>query len=111
VANEDAFVIIREGIPVAAICDGAGAAEQVAKRVLRLFELWVREATLGQILDPKLGEKTRLGPAWWIAEHVSGGHGLRESSSGSPQSVSGGPVGGIEADQGLGVIQDMKMAE
>ena len=41
-ANEDAFVIIREGIPVAAICDGAGAAEQVAKRVLRLFELWVR---------------------------------------------------------------------
>jgi serine/threonine protein phosphatase PrpC len=51
--NEDAFLIIREGTPVAAVCDGAGAAEQVAKRVVRLFELWVREATLGQILDPK----------------------------------------------------------
>jgi len=35
--NEDAFLIIREGIPVAAVCDGAGAAEQVAKQVLRLF--------------------------------------------------------------------------
>ena len=52
-ANEDAFLIIREGIPVAVVCDGAGAAEQVARRVVRLFELWVREGTLGQILDPK----------------------------------------------------------
>ncbi len=52
-ANEDAFLIVREGTAVAAVCDGAGAAEQVAKRVLRLFELWVREATLGQILAPK----------------------------------------------------------
>jgi len=52
-ANEDAFLVLREGIPVAAVCDGAGNAEQAAKRVLRLFELWVREATLGQMLDSK----------------------------------------------------------
>ncbi len=52
-ANEDAFLVMREGIPVAAVCDGAGHAEQAAKRVLRLFELWVREATLGQMLDSK----------------------------------------------------------
>ncbi len=45
--------MLREGIPVAAVCDGAGHAEQAAKRVLRLFELWVREATLGQMLDSK----------------------------------------------------------
>ncbi len=51
--NEDAFLVMREGIPLAAVCDGAGAAEQAAKRVLRLFELWVREATLGQMLIPK----------------------------------------------------------
>ncbi|MFQ5847832.1 MAG: hypothetical protein ACE5IQ_09230 [Candidatus Methylomirabilales bacterium] len=49
-ANENAFLIIRDGIPVAAVCDGAGVAEQVAKRVVRLFELWVREVTIGQIL-------------------------------------------------------------
>lgn len=36
-ANEDAFLIIRERIVAAAVCDGAGAAEQVAKRVSRLF--------------------------------------------------------------------------
>ncbi len=63
-ANEDAFLIIREGIPVAAVCDGAGAAEQVAKRVVRLFELWVREATLGQILGKEsrvLGQVAELG--------------------------------------------------
>jgi serine/threonine protein phosphatase PrpC len=28
--NEDAFLIIRDGIPVAAVCDGAGAAAQAA---------------------------------------------------------------------------------
>lgn len=52
-ANEDAFLIIREGIPVVAVCDGAGAAEQAGKRALRLFELWIREATLGRLLDAK----------------------------------------------------------
>jgi serine/threonine protein phosphatase PrpC len=51
--NEDAFLIIRDGIPVAAVCDGAGNAEQAARRVLKLFQLFIREATLGTILVPK----------------------------------------------------------
>lgn len=50
--KEDAFIIIREPIPVAAFCDGAGNAEQAARRVLRLFQLFVREATVEHILDP-----------------------------------------------------------
>ena len=45
--------MIREGIPFAAVSDGAGNAEQAARRVLKLFALWVREATLGEILLPK----------------------------------------------------------
>ena len=32
--NEDAFIIEREPIPCAALCDGTGNAEQAAKRVL-----------------------------------------------------------------------------
>jgi len=51
--NEYAFLVIREGIPFAVVCDGAGNAEQAARRIVRLFELWVREATLGEILLPK----------------------------------------------------------
>lgn len=51
--NEDAFIITREPIPVAAVCDGAGNAEQAARKVLRQFELFVREATTQQVFDPK----------------------------------------------------------
>ncbi len=51
--NEDAFLITRDGIPVAAVSDGAGNAEQAARRVLKLFQLSIREATLGTILVPK----------------------------------------------------------
>ncbi len=51
--NEDAFLIIRDGIPVAAVCDGAGNAKQAARKVLKLFQLFIREATLGTILVPK----------------------------------------------------------
>lgn len=50
--NEDAFAIIREPIPVAVVCDGAGNAEQAARRVVRLFELFVREAAPETILLP-----------------------------------------------------------
>jgi hypothetical protein len=50
--NEDAFSIIREPIPVAVVSDGAGNAEQAARRVVRLFELFVREATPETILLP-----------------------------------------------------------
>ncbi len=49
--NEDAFLVIRELIPVAAVCDGAGNAEQAARRVLRLFQLFVREATAERFLS------------------------------------------------------------
>lgn len=50
--NEDASLIIREPFPVAVVCDGAGNAEQAAKRVLKLFQLWVREVTSEEILAP-----------------------------------------------------------
>jgi len=43
-ANEDAFIIGRSETAYAAVCDGAGNAEQSAKRVLQLFEKFVREA-------------------------------------------------------------------
>lgn len=52
-SNEDAFLVIREPIPIAAICDGAGNAEQAAKKVLHLFQLWVRETSAEQILIPE----------------------------------------------------------
>jgi len=52
-ANEDAFLVIREGIPMAAVCDGAGNAEQAARKALKQFQVFAREATLGEILDSK----------------------------------------------------------
>jgi len=52
-SNEDAFLIIRDPLPVAAVCDGAGNAEQAAKKVLRLFQVYVRQATPEQILIPE----------------------------------------------------------
>jgi serine/threonine protein phosphatase PrpC len=36
--NEDAFLIGRGSLPFAALCDGAGNAEKVAKKVLTLFQ-------------------------------------------------------------------------
>jgi len=51
-ANEDAFVIIREPVVVAAVADGAGNAEQAARKTLRMFELWVRGATTEEISIP-----------------------------------------------------------
>jgi serine/threonine protein phosphatase PrpC len=37
-SNEDAFAIIRVEIPVIAVCDGAGNAEQSAKKVIGSFQ-------------------------------------------------------------------------
>jgi hypothetical protein len=42
--NEDAFLIHRTPIPFAALCDGAGNAEQSAKRALSFFEKLFNEA-------------------------------------------------------------------
>ena len=50
-ANEDAFLIEHAPVPVAALCDGAGNAQQAAKRVLTLFKKFVGEATNEQLLD------------------------------------------------------------
>lgn len=50
-ANEDAFLIEHGSIPFAALCDGAGNAEQVARRVLNLFRKLFQEATLARILS------------------------------------------------------------
>jgi serine/threonine protein phosphatase PrpC len=50
-ANEDAFLIRHGQIPCAALCDGAGNAQQAAKRVLTLFEKLLTEVTMEQLLD------------------------------------------------------------
>ena len=49
--NEDAYLIGRGAIPFAALCDGAGNAEQAAKRVLTLFERVFREAPPDEVLS------------------------------------------------------------
>ena len=51
--NEDAFLIGGGTIPFAALCDGAGNAEQSAKKVLRLFKQLFNKTTLGKVLTPE----------------------------------------------------------
>lgn len=51
--NEDAFLIGYGSIPFAALCDGAGNAEQSAKKVLRLFQQLFNKTTLGKVLTPE----------------------------------------------------------
>ena len=52
--NQDAFTIVRAPVVTAVVCDGAGNAQLAARRVTGLFELWLGETTLGQVLatDP-----------------------------------------------------------
>src|SRR5437667_9263165 len=49
-ANEDAFVIGHGPIKFAALCDGAGHAEQVARRALKLFQTFFKEAPPESVL-------------------------------------------------------------
>lgn len=62
--SEDAFLVLREEAPVVALCDGAGAAERVARRALALFERLVREAP---------AEDLGRFPAWsgWVGVRAS----------------------------------------
>lgn len=48
-ANEDAFLIGHGQVPYAALCDGAGNAQQAAKRVLALFEKLLTETPVEEI--------------------------------------------------------------
>jgi len=50
--NEDAFVIGRDPTPYAAVCDGAGIAQQAAHHVVRFFERMIK--------DPQAVEKNSL---------------------------------------------------
>ncbi len=50
-ANENAFLMIRESIPVATVCGGAGDAEQAARRASRIFQLFARDAIVEEMLD------------------------------------------------------------
>ena len=50
-SNEDAFLIRHGQIPCAVLCDGAGNAQQAAKRVLTLFEKLLIEAPNEEVLD------------------------------------------------------------
>jgi serine/threonine protein phosphatase PrpC len=54
--NQDAFLIGRENPAFAALCDGAGNAQQAAKRVLGLFEKLLREAS-HEALSPDSWER------------------------------------------------------
>jgi len=51
--NEDAFLIGQGSLPFSALCDGAGNAEQSAKKVLRLFQQLFNKTTLGKVLTPE----------------------------------------------------------
>ena len=48
-SNEDAFLIGRGAIPYAALCDGSGAAGQVAKTALKMFESQIGHASVDEI--------------------------------------------------------------
>ncbi len=48
--NEDAFLIRRGSIPFAALCDGAGPAQQAAKKTLEFFQRLFSEGTLAHVL-------------------------------------------------------------
>jgi len=41
--SEDAFVIGRDPVPYAAVCDGAGNAQQAAHQVVRFFERLIKD--------------------------------------------------------------------
>ncbi|MBI5492726.1 MAG: SpoIIE family protein phosphatase, partial [Deltaproteobacteria bacterium] len=47
----------REPVPVAVVCDGAGNAEQTARKTLKLFQLWIHDASSEQILTPETWTK------------------------------------------------------
>ena len=47
--NEDAFAIIRGETTCAAVCDGAGRAQQSAGKTLKLFEKLYRQTSGGQV--------------------------------------------------------------
>jgi serine/threonine protein phosphatase PrpC len=48
--NQDAYLIGRTPVPWAALLDGAGNAQAVAKRAGALLEHWCREVSLGHLL-------------------------------------------------------------
>ena len=50
--NEDAFLISLEDPPIAALCDGVGHPQRVAKKVLQSFQRLCRAATQHHIVDP-----------------------------------------------------------
>jgi len=41
--NDDAFVIGRDPMPYAALCDGAGSGQQGAHHVIRFFERMIKD--------------------------------------------------------------------
>jgi serine/threonine protein phosphatase PrpC len=51
--NEDAFIVGREPVPYAVLCDGAGNAERAAKRAIRQFETLLKDAGIEQARTPE----------------------------------------------------------
>ena len=44
-SNEDSFLIIRGETPVVVVCDGAGNAEQTAKKAIKNFQIMLLKTT------------------------------------------------------------------
>src|SRR3989442_6583401 len=57
-ANEDAFLIRHGERPFALLCDGAGNAQQAAKKVLSLFDKLFKEAAPEQVIEERSEEHT-----------------------------------------------------
>jgi serine/threonine protein phosphatase PrpC len=57
VQNQDAYLIGHGAASHAALCDGAGNAQAVAKRALALLDGCVKDATLGQLLKAETWER------------------------------------------------------
>lgn len=55
--NEDAFLIGHEGTPFAVLCDGAGNAQQAAKRVISLFQKLIREGAPEELAAPECWQR------------------------------------------------------
>lgn len=87
--NQDAYVIGRSPVPWAALLDGAGNAQTVARRAAALLERWFQEASLGQILR----EESWAGVARRLDSALMGG----SQSTLVAAAVIGGDVLGVAA--------------
>ena len=98
--NQDAYVIGRSPVPWAALLDGAGNAQTVAKRAAGLLERWFQEVSLGQILR----EESWVGVARRLDSALMGG----SQSTLVGVAVVGGDVLGVAAGDSRAYLVPME---